>query len=139
MKALLDTSVLVAAFLADHTHHIASLNLFLRFKKDEAGCGAHTLAELYSTMTRLPGKHRVSAENAMLFLAQTRERLTVVTLTGNEYYDAIQSASAKGVTGGTIYDALLASCALKAKAEILYTWNVRHFQRLGVLRRVETP
>jgi len=75
----------------------------------------------------------------MLFLAQTRERLTVVTLTGNEYYDAIQSASAKGVTGGTIYDALLASCALKAKAEILYTWNVRHFQRLGVLRRVETP
>ena len=139
MKALLDTSVLVAAFLADHTDHGASLDVFLRFKKHEACCAAHTLAELYSTVTRLPGKHRVSAENAMLFLAQTRERLTLVTLNGAEYYGAIEEASAGGVTGSAIYDALLASCALKVKAEILYTWNVRHFQRFATLRRVESP
>ena len=139
MKALLDTSVLVAAFLADHTDHAASLDVFLRFKKDQVCCAAHTLAELYSTVTRLPGKHRISGENAMLFLAQTRERLTLVTLTGAEYYSAIEQASASGVTGGAIYDALLAGCALKAKAEILYTWNVRHFQRFATLRRVETP
>jgi predicted nucleic acid-binding protein len=43
------------------------------------------------------------------------------------------------VAGGAIYDALLAGCALKAKAEILYTWNVRHFQRFTTLLRVETP
>lgn len=139
MKALFDTSVLVAAFLADHPDHAASLRVFLRFKKDEVCCAAHTLAELYSTVTRLPGKHRISGENAMLFLAQTRERLTLVTLTGAEYYNVIEQASARGITGGAIYDALLAGCALKARAEILYTWNVRHFQRFANLRRVETP
>lgn len=43
--------------------------------------------------------------------------------------------------GGMIYDMLLAQCALKAKADTIYTWNVNHFQRLGpeVARRIKTP
>ena len=139
MKALVDTSVLVAAFLADHVHHSPSLEIFLRCKKQESFCAAHTLAELFASLTRLPGKHRVSGENAMLLLAQVRERLTPIALSEKEYYAAIEHASAMGVTGGAIYDALIASCALKAKAEILYTWNVRHFEQLGIVRRVQTP
>jgi predicted nucleic acid-binding protein len=43
--------------------------------------------------------------------------------------------------GGTIYEALLAKCALKANATIIYTWDVDQFRRLGseVARRVRTP
>ena len=33
--------------------------------------------------------------------------------------------------GGTIYDALLAKCALKANATTIYTWDLEHFRRLG--------
>ena len=52
-----------------------------------------------------------------------------------------KGVAALGVTGGGIYDALLGHCALKAKAEIIYTWNVKHFKRLGpeIAGRVTTP
>ena len=142
MKALFETSVLVPTFLGDHEHHEASLDVFLRFKKRQVCCAAHSLAEVYATLTRLPGKYRVSCEQTMLFLAEIRQRLTLVALDGDEYYATIEQASALGVMGGTVYDALLARCALKARAETLYTWNVKHFQQLGleeVVKRIRTP
>jgi len=141
VKALFDTSVLVPTFLGDHEHHEASLDAFLRFGKRQACCPAHSLAEVYATLTRMPGKYRVSCEQAMLFLAEIRQRLTLVALDEEEYYATIEQASALGVMGGTVYDALLARCALKARAETLYTWNVKHFQQLGleVIKRIRTP
>jgi predicted nucleic acid-binding protein len=33
--------------------------------------------------------------------------------------------------GGAVYDGLVAACALKAGANHLYAWNVRHFDLLG--------
>ena len=32
--------------------------------------------------------------------------------------------------GGAIYEAILAHCALKAKAKVIYTWNTKDFLRL---------
>jgi predicted nucleic acid-binding protein len=131
LNAFFDTSVLVAAFHADHERHEPSLHELLKYPKREAAAGAHSLAEVFSTLTALPGKHRVGPDQAMLFLQTMRQRLTLVTLTEDEYYRAIDAASARFVSGGAVYDALLAQCALKVKARALYTWNVRDFQRLG--------
>jgi predicted nucleic acid-binding protein len=139
VKAFLDTSVLVPVFLADHEHHAASLDVFLRFTKRQSCCAVHSLAELYATVTRLPGRHRVSAEQAMLFLGEVRNRLTLVALDQEEYYATIEHAAATGVVGGTIYDALVGSCAGKAKAKTLYTWNLRHFEKFDGVGRVKTP
>ena len=80
MKAFLDTSVLVAAFYGDHQHHALSLDLLTRLDRKDGGCGAHSLIEVYSTLTRMPGRHRVSGEQAMLFIADVRQRLTVIAL-----------------------------------------------------------
>ncbi|MBK5294677.1 MAG: AbrB/MazE/SpoVT family DNA-binding domain-containing protein [Acidobacteriia bacterium] len=44
-----DTPVLVATFCADHEHHPPSIDLFLRYGKEEACRGAHSLAEVYAT------------------------------------------------------------------------------------------
>lgn len=141
MRAFFDTSVLVPVFYGDHQHHAASMECFLGFNKKQACCGAHSLAEVYSSLTRMPGKHRISGEQAMLFLSDMRERLTIISLDDEEYFRAIEAASAAGIVGGTIYDALLMQCALKAKAEIIYTWNVKHYVQLGAeaARRVRTP
>ena len=141
MKAFFDTSVLVPVFYEDHQHHEASLDLFLRFRRQEACCGAHSLAEVYSTLTRMPGKHRVTPDQAMLFVENILERLTVVALTSEEYASGLRSWALTGVAGGTVYDALLASCALKAKAERIYSWNVRHYEQLGasVQGRLQEP
>jgi predicted nucleic acid-binding protein len=141
MRYFFDTSVLVPAFVDVHPRHEASLALFLRADKKHAFCAAHSLAEVYSTLTRLPGESRASAAEAILFLENMAERLTFIALDVAEYWTAIANCAALGVIGGTVYDALLAHCALKAKADIIYTWDLGHFHRLGsdVAKRVRTP
>ena len=140
MKAFLDTSVLVATFYAHHQFHQPSIDLFLRFKKNEACCGAHSLAEIYSSLTGR-SRERVSGDEAMLFLADARERLAIVSLDREEYFKALEASSALGIAGGAIYDAVLARCAIKAKAQAIYTWNAKDFTRLGpeIARRVKAP
>ena len=81
--------------------------------------------EVYATVTRLPGEFRASPEQAILFLNDIQEHLTIVSLESAEYFNAIQGAARNGIVGGTIYDALLAACAIKAKAETIYTHNER--------------
>jgi predicted nucleic acid-binding protein len=141
MKAFLDTSILVAAFYGDHVHHAASLEVFTRFEKKEACCGAHSLVEVYSALTRMPGKHRISGDQAMLFIGSIRERLTVVGLTPDEYVEMLTASSAQGIAGGAIYDALLAACAVKSGAKKLFTWNLRHYGLLGpgIAKLVQAP
>jgi len=141
MKFFLDTSVLVPVFVDDHPHHEASLAVFSRAEKKHASCAAHSLAEVYATLTRLPGTDRASASEAMLFLESMDERLTFISLDAEEYWRAIMHSAESGILGGTIYDALLAHCALKARAETIFTWNIEHFRRVGpeVAKRVRTP
>ena len=104
-------------------------------------CGAHSLAEVFSTLTRMPGKHRISGAQVMLFVGSICERLSLVSLDGEEYAKALGAAAALGVVGGGIYDAILAHCALKAHAETIYSWNARHYAQCGpdVTQRLRTP
>jgi predicted nucleic acid-binding protein len=141
VKAFLDTSLLVPVFYGDHVHHRASFGIFVQLGRDDGCCGAHSLAEVYATLTRMPGRHRVGGEQAMLFIASIRERLSVVGLDGDEYAASLSSSAALGIVGGAIYDALLASCALKARTDVIYTWNARHYAQCGpeVTRRLRTP
>jgi predicted nucleic acid-binding protein len=141
MKAFLDTSVLVPVFYGDDVHHKASLDLFIQFNRKTGCCGAHSLAEVYSTLTRMPGKHRISSEQAMLFVGSIRERLSIVALSGDEYAGALEASAALGIVGGAIYDAMLAHCAIKAQAEAIYSWNARQYAQCGpeVTRRLRTP
>ena len=93
MNAFLDTSVLIPVFYGDHIHHAASLDVFARCDKDGC-CAAHSLAEVYAALTRMPGKHRISGEQTMLFIADIRERLSVIALDGDEYTDLLEKAAA---------------------------------------------
>lgn len=141
MKSFFDTSVLIPVFVEDHEHHEASLAAFLTADKKHASCAAHSLAEVYSVLTRMPGKHRLSGDQVLLFLQNIRERLTLIALDAGEYYSTIEEAAAAGIVGGAIYDAVLARCALKAGTDRIYTWNVKDFERLGpaIAKRVKTP
>ncbi len=141
MREFLDTSVLVAAFLGDHPHHQASAKVFAGAGKKHSACGVHTLAELYSSLTSLPLKPMIAPEQAMLFLQDARSRLSLIALDEEEYFATIEQTAEKRIPGGRIYDALLLACAVKAKAEIIYTWNIKHFQRLApdIAGRIKTP
>ena len=141
MTAFFDTSALVPVFYGDHIHHAASLGRFVQFDRTNGCCAAHSLVEVYSTLTRMPGKHRISAEQALLFIGSIRERLSLIALDSDEYADALQAGAALGIVGGGIYDAMLARCALKAGAQTIYSWNIRHYALCGpdVLKLLQTP
>lgn len=141
MKTFFDTSVLIAAFLGDHPHHGPSLKAFSSMSKKQAACAAHSLAEVYAVMTRLPVKPLIPPEQAMLFLQDIRDRLTIISLNEADYDVTLKQAAARGITGGQIYDALLLRCAINVKAEVIYTWNLDHFQHISpeLARKIQNP
>jgi predicted nucleic acid-binding protein len=118
VRFFFDTSVLIAAFHAGHKFHHPSLKIFASSRKNECCCGSHSLAEVYSVLTGWSGKDRVSQRDAMRLIANMNERLTFVSLTGEEYLDAIRASSALRLAGGVIHDAILGHCALKAGVEV---------------------
>ena len=65
----------------------------------------------------------------------------MVWLDGDEYLAAINRIAGMGIVGGAVYDALIAACARKAKADVVYTWNTAHFKLLGdeVASKVSMP
>jgi predicted nucleic acid-binding protein len=141
MRWLADTSVLVPVFVPGHIHHQRSFELFSRATVKSASCAAHSIAEVYATMTRLPGKHRTSGQQVLTLLEMIERRFSFVMLDAEDYLATVREAAALGIGGGTSYDALIAACAVKAKADVLYTWNVGHFMLLGdeIARKVRTP
>jgi predicted nucleic acid-binding protein len=131
VNLLVDTSVLVASFYGDHEHHAPSIALLAEQRRAAAGTATHCLAEFYAVVTGMPGKERASPDEALLFLRDIGERLTLVSLDGAEYQQVLETAAHANVIGGGIYHALVAQCAYKAKARTLYTWSLKHFERLG--------
>jgi len=121
----------VATFYADHEHHQPSIELLSRENKPMACTAAHCLAEVLSVVAGMPGKNRASPDEALLFLRDVRELLTVVALDENEYFEALESTAASGIIGDAVHDAIIAKCAVKAKAQTIYTPNTKHFSRLG--------
>ena len=75
----------------------------------------------------MPGRRRASGDEALLFLDDIRQHLTLIALNQHEYFQIAEAAAAGHLAGGAIYDAILGHCALKANAEAIYTWNTRDF------------
>ena len=59
------------------------------------------------------------------------EYLTPVPLLPEEYHRAIAGMVKFQLTGGGIFDALIAQAALKVKVDYLITLNPKDFTRLG--------
>ena len=141
MKWFFDTSVLVGAFVEEHVHHERSLAAFLRADNKSGSCSAHSLIEFYAVVTRLPGRDRISSDQVLLLVQNIRDRLAIISLSSDDYFAVLERTAELRIFGGTVYDILLAHSALKASAQILYTWNVKHFQQFGgeIAKIVRTP
>ncbi|NES71205.1 MAG: type II toxin-antitoxin system VapC family toxin [Okeania sp. SIO2D1] len=143
VKALFDTSVLVAALWTNHPKHSACLS---RLKKVKSGniqgiiC-THTLAELYSVLTRLPIKPAVSPKLAQQLIRENLAEFEVISLSTEDYQTVINKMVNFNLTGGGIYDGLIAQVVFKVEVDRLLTLNPNHFIRLGeeVAKLVEVP
>jgi predicted nucleic acid-binding protein len=69
------------------------------------------------------------------------QRLATIVLQQNDYLKIVRDLADRCLASGQIYDALLLACARKAKAEKIYTWNLKHFRQLApdLANRIRTP
>lgn len=126
MIALVDSSVLVSSLIPDDAHHEACHRLLSR---DGLRIYVHAIAETFSTLTG--GRHhlRVDPVTAANVIEQSViPFVKIVALSATDFLHAVSVAQARGIRGGAIYDYLHLAAARKAKAEVLYTLNVRHFE-----------
>jgi predicted nucleic acid-binding protein len=130
---LFDTSVIVAALLPQHPSHPPCF-IHLQAAKSAQIKGylsTHSLAELYSVLTRMPSQPRISPQNAKRLIENNLQYLETVVLDRTDYQAAIAQMTELNLPGGGIFDALIAQAALKSSAERLLTLNPNHFVRLG--------
>jgi predicted nucleic acid-binding protein len=128
---LLDTSCLVAAGCAWHRHHDATRREIER--RGAAGeklvLAAHSLAEAFSVLTRLPEPHRLRPNDALALIEANWGETRLVALAGSDYRATLRRCRDVGIGGGAVYDALIAACARKARVATLVTWDLEGFER----------
>lgn len=128
---LLDTSCLVAAVCGWHRHHDATRRDIER--RDAAGeslvLAAHSLAEAFSVLTRLPEPHRLRPEDALELIEANWGDTRLIALNASDYRSTLRRCRDAGIGGGAVYDALIAACAVKAQVATLVTWDLAGFER----------
>jgi predicted nucleic acid-binding protein len=128
-RVVLDSSCLVAAACDWHAHHQVTVEDIERRldEKNRFITAAPALIEAYSVLTRLPPAFRLSPADAAHILDASWGRTDSVALTAAEYWALLREESSRGIGGGPAYDAVIARCARKTKADEILTWNVVHF------------
>ena len=134
MKVFLDTSVLIAAVVSKHDAHTRAFPLLERVQngKDEGFIAAHSLAEMYAILTKLPPPFRHAPEQALLSLEENvLKHFKISSLTGHDYASLVRETAAVGIQGGTIYDAVLLKSAEKSGPDRVFTLNLKHFSAVA--------
>lgn len=133
VKALFDTSILVAVFLSNHPKHQACTPWLRQVQTGQIQgyIANHTLAEIYAVLTRLPFKPIISPQIAQQLIQENPKEFESITLSTEDYERVIYRMVNLSLTGGAIYDALIAQAAINTKVDLLLTLNQSHFTRLG--------
>jgi predicted nucleic acid-binding protein len=143
MKVLFDTNILVAATIEAHPNHAISLPWIqqARDKSIQGYISTHSIAEFYAVMTRLPLVQPLSSQQVHDVIVNNLESFHAVDLESSDYLEIIRNVARLKITGGGIYDAIIAQAALKANVDVLLTMNSKHFTRLGehISRLVRDP
>jgi predicted nucleic acid-binding protein len=98
-----DTSVAVAYVVRSHTHHALVRRQLNGFRLHLT---AHSLAETYSVLTRLPGDARLTAEDASTVIEANFPEVVMMTSETARRLHVVLAAH--GISGGAVYDALVA-------------------------------
>jgi predicted nucleic acid-binding protein len=132
VRYTVDTSCVVALALAHHVHHAATL---AAVESLEAGgfepvLVGHVLVESYAVLTRLRAGSRLHGADALAALEGSWGAVPAAALERAGHWDLVRWAAGNDMSGGRLYDALIAHSALGAGVDLLLSWNERHFRQL---------
>ncbi len=134
MRVFFDTSVIVAASVADHPHHSRAWPALQRVAmgKDQGFVGAHSIAETYAALTRVPVVPRIHPSEAGRIVRDNVLRIcSVVPADAAQSLETLATVQEEGLPGAKIYDVLLLACAARSGAERVYTFNLGDFRELA--------
>lgn len=125
----MDTSVVVAAFASWHEHHDEARGAL----DDGARLIDHCALETYSVLTRLPPPHRSASEVVRDFL-RLRFSEPYLRLDARAYREFILNLPERAITGGAVYDAVVAATAVAHSAELVSCDRraVPTYEKIGV-------
>jgi predicted nucleic acid-binding protein len=109
-----DTSVAVAALDAGHTAHAPCRDAVRSLRPVLAG---HAAFETYSVLTRMPGVLSVDPTDAGALVARVFPQS--VWLTPAQQRRLLERLATLGVTGGSVYDALVGEAARRHGLRLL--------------------
>jgi predicted nucleic acid-binding protein len=140
MKILYDRSTLLALYTEKHPHHKKVKEKHLQFIQEGGDfyISAHSIAELYSNLTRERYYFKLSSEKAHVIIIQITDELAQsVSLTESDYVDVIDKLKEEDLRGPVIYDGLISWTARKIKADLLVTLNEKDFKKLDYIHDAE--
>ncbi len=130
-----DTNCIVALLSPRHEHHDRAISeMERRLDNGETlVIAAHTLVETYSVLTRLPTPHRLAPVDCRTLIEANffGSGVEIIALSADDYRRLIHDAPDRSISGGRVYDAVIAACARLAHADVLLTFNERHFAPLA--------
>ncbi len=109
-----DTSVVVAAFASWHDGHRSAAEALARKPR----IPAHVVIESFSVLTRLPAPHRSPPEVVETFLREHFPQAPL-SLPATALQALVRAAVAARISGGAIYDALIAETVKRAGGTLL--------------------
>ncbi len=144
MRVFFDTSVLVAAMVASHPSHLLALLRLQKIKDgtDQGVVAAHSVAELYAILTRLPVQPRITSAIAQqLIKHNVLDVCEVVALSNQDYATLVDHLADLGIIGGATYDALILHAAAAVNVDQVLTLNEKDFRRvyLSLAAKIATP
>lgn len=122
---------MVALMCSWHEHHLRALEGIegRQSQGERMVVAAPALVEAYAVLTRLPPPHRLAPDVALQLIDANFVRgVTSVALGAADYRAMLRSAPKQGISGGRLYDAVIARCAAVARARTLLTFNAAHFE-----------
>ena len=131
MKVLLDTNVIFPAVTVGHPNHNICTALITRLagEAEIVVLSTHLIAELYSNLTRIPNL-KIAPADAGVVIFNLVDRFSSVELSEEDYLAAVDRCTGLNLSGAVIYDALHFQAAIKGAVDILYTFNLKAFERL---------
>lgn len=133
MKSLFDSSALIAGCVESHPKHESARKWISRAKRKEVEflVAGHSLFEVYSVLTSAPFQPRITPRIAQELLKENVEdHAEIITLSKRDHQRIIQKLAQQNVSGGIVYDAIIAECAIKAKSDQIITSNSKDFVRI---------
>ena len=93
---------------------------------------AHSIAEVYAALTRLPVQPRIHpVEATQIITDNILTHFDIVTIEKEDYLQALRVVGSGGWAGAKIYDALVIGCASRVDADRIYTFNLGDFRQLA--------